>query len=1139
MQLSAKQFIDLLESQQLLSDEIVEELRRQVRESSTKLSSERIAKLLVENGHLTKFQATKLIAQVSGPAVEENTTSSSANDELGLASEPGGKTATPSNVATVYMDDEDIEEPAELLDDDLVEVEAVDDVDVVEIVEVPEGQSVEASRPARSRGVDLNPRGKTMPTRPIKKKVSKSNPWDSFRILGVGLLLALLLIPGYFLVDYFRRGSADKRIENADSLYEKRSYETAASAYKEFSADFPTHAKASYARVRRALALLRKDAELIPDPAVGLTTALEVLPPVVGGSEPAFADQQSDLAGALVALAQKFNSRADDRKETDERRELMGQMDKLMELINNPQYVGATQRTQQSPSLLRIDEDRQRIMREINRDDDLAATLVEIDKLLAANDALGAYELRRQLISRYPLLETAEPLVERVTRAAEIQKSLVATSSLSWAVSPTEEVTSVGSSFVLGNRGGKAIPAMAGRVVFVKIKDGVYGLDLETGNILWRKFVGRGFKADPLRLGETGQADALVSQPEQGKVSRVAGTTGETKWVASVDEPTVMPVVEGEDLFVATYSGSIANLDSMGGQTRWVKKLPQPIEVSPGVAFRSNLYVPAEHSNLYVLDRRDGTCKEVHYLGHRAGSISVPPILLLGQLFVFENITNNSARIRILATDENGLGLRQAQIAIQVDGNIVVPPQVDGRRLIVQSDLGHILALDIEPTVETQKVTTIAAVPKNFYQPQTSWTLTGDNKIWAADNRFTRFDVQVSGQKLSRAWIKNDGDTFTGPSQKFDNVIVHTRTLRGNQGIRVAAVDADTGEAHWELDVGVPVTLLSQVADRKFEVVNASGAFYALDIQQPLRNTADANPSQGKSSMQFLQPVWLSKTTAVLLNKSNSNQLAIYSTTGQKLQMLSANFGTAVPSCPPTALGDNFVVGLDNGQLVAVNPTNGTLIGAPYQPAMEPGKKVVWNQPLYQADTQTLIVASDLLKLVKLSTGSAMRPLTEVDLQYPLSGPLVAVGKQIGAVQSAKSGDTFKLFNVNDLKETNSLDLSGRLVAGPFTLADSSCVLQTNNELLTISPQGAKVWAKQFPYTQLIAPPVVLNGQLLLVTKAGPVLLVDQASGKLTGRVDAGQSLSSAPIVLAKGVLVGSDEGAVLALPMPTATEVQ
>jgi outer membrane protein assembly factor BamB len=186
-----------------------------------------------------------------------------------------------------------------------------------------------------------------------------------------------------------------------------------------------------------------------------------------------------------------------------------------------------------------------------------------------------------------------------------------------------------------------------------------------------------------------------------------------------------------------------------------------------------------------------------------------------------------------------------------------------------------------------------------------------------------------------------------------------------------------------------------------------------------------------------------------------------------------------------------------------------------------------------------LIVASDLLKLVRLSAGDSLRPLTDVDLQFPLTGPLVAVGNLVGGVQSSKSGDTFKLYNTNDLSETGSIELAGRLVAGPYALADGSCLLQTNTELLAVSSQGQKLWSRDFPYTQLVAPPTGANSRLLLVTKAGPVLLLDPASGQILGTTDAGQALSSAPLILPSGLLIGSDEGAVLALPTPTATEVQ
>ncbi|MFO0066587.1 MAG: hypothetical protein ACK523_11550, partial [Pirellulaceae bacterium] len=60
----AKQFIDLLESQGLIDKEVIAELRRQLAESKGRVTPEAVAKVLVENGQLTRFQATKLIASL-------------------------------------------------------------------------------------------------------------------------------------------------------------------------------------------------------------------------------------------------------------------------------------------------------------------------------------------------------------------------------------------------------------------------------------------------------------------------------------------------------------------------------------------------------------------------------------------------------------------------------------------------------------------------------------------------------------------------------------------------------------------------------------------------------------------------------------------------------------------------------------------------------------------------------------------------------------------------------------------------------------------------------------------------------------------------------------------------------------------
>src|SRR5690606_28959022 len=137
MQKPARQFLDLLESQQLLAPDILGELRRQVDESKSRLTSEVIARLLVDNGHLTKFQATKLIAELKSPDANKPAGSSASNqaDDLGFAEEKqtGRSSAdgsgTSTTTARVIMDDDEPSvpqvQPLDVVPVDVVPIEVV------------------------------------------------------------------------------------------------------------------------------------------------------------------------------------------------------------------------------------------------------------------------------------------------------------------------------------------------------------------------------------------------------------------------------------------------------------------------------------------------------------------------------------------------------------------------------------------------------------------------------------------------------------------------------------------------------------------------------------------------------------------------------------------------------------------------------------------------------------------------------------------------------------------------------------------------------------------------------------------------------------------------------------------------------
>lgn len=1174
----AKQFIDQLEAQGLLSPEIVQELRRQVEEGKSRITPSSLARLLVENGHLTKFQATKLVSELNreapGQSSPSHTAASSARseDELGLAPMEGLPDTQRNSKALILdedaldasdaeviddevevvevVDDEPVE-VVEVIDDDDEVVEVVDDEVVDDVVEVVPVQAVERKLPRRTKNITRPENAGSgeladghgfhapitkLPQSSMPAK-SGSNPWESHRILTVGVVLGVLLVAATVLVWHFTKGNAVAMLEQAEEAYKPNNYDTAITKYENFVESFPTHEKASFARVRAGLARIRKDVEGLPDPTRALQTATDVLPAI--GSETALSTERGDVAGALVLLAEKFNRRADETQEVAKKKELMVSMDKLNELLNDAQYVGNAAREQYVMRLARIEEDRQRILRDISRDEELQAALQKMDAKLKENATAEAYQIRRELINRFPQLEADPGVIARVQEATRIQQGLVVAANPNVTVADQPPATPQTRTVALANRLGGEAPSLAGRVLYVRAKGTIYGLDGQTGSVKWRYYVGRDATEDPLVLSPEPESDVVVCRPELGHLTRLEGATGKAKWFSDLGGPAYAPRVDGEDMLVSMRDGMLLDLDPESGQLKWAARLPQPVEVTPNVsADKPQVYLPGDHSNLYVLSRQDGKCKEVYYTGHRAGTIVVPPISLLGQLFVFENRTTDRAFVRILQTNDSGLELSPVQDPVEVEGNIVTPPLIDGRKLIVLSDRGQIKIFDIEPAAKKNKVSVIASEVASESRPTITWGVTEGNRLWMANYRFTRWDVQVSTGKLVRPWIVDAGDQFVGAPQKFGDTIVHRRVVRGTRGVRVSAVKAENGEPLWMTDLGVPVALLASPSAGKYDAITTGGAQFAIDVTQPQMNQAEARPEGSKPGMLYDNPRVLASGTVVLHNLSTESRIAYYtpSASGDRLRTATANFGDGVPTAPPAVVGDNVAFGLDNGQLVIVNPTNGSQVATPFQPPVEPGEKHRWNQPVYMESSKTLFAADSRRRLYRLAVGPALRMLSEVDIEGTVVGPLGLVGNQVVAVVTNQTDESLMVFDGTSLEKAGQTPLDGRWQAGPFAVDGETVLVQTERKLQAFGPGGEKRWELDFPHVRLASAPVISSSGLAIAATDGQAWLIDPQSGQVLNSLKAGQPLSASPLAIKGGMLLGTDEGTVLLMPLSEST---
>ncbi len=150
----ANELIDRLERLGLLDQEIIEALREQLEQGGTRVTPEAVAKLLVDNGQLTHFQATKLIGELRSGQYDS---AADSGEDL-----------------TSGFDDLDV----------LPDEEAVEVVAEVEAVPVYEAEPVAAVADASPMGQGMAP---PVPTDRPKPHSQEAGPAE----VGLGLIQGL------------------------------------------------------------------------------------------------------------------------------------------------------------------------------------------------------------------------------------------------------------------------------------------------------------------------------------------------------------------------------------------------------------------------------------------------------------------------------------------------------------------------------------------------------------------------------------------------------------------------------------------------------------------------------------------------------------------------------------------------------------------------------------------------------------------------------------------------------------------------------------------------------------------------------------------------------------------------------------
>ncbi|MEM8910961.1 MAG: PQQ-binding-like beta-propeller repeat protein [Planctomycetota bacterium] len=1120
----ANELIDRLEQRGLLDQEIIEALREQLAQTGGRVKPEAVAKLLVDNGQLTRYQATELIGEIR-----------SAGDD-----------PFSEEVTEVEEDLTAIGDVAEVVEEEIeiVEAEPVMAMPMEEAVPVQETNDLAAGMP-----VDSDARPKPRSSSRVKRPEEKST-WDSFKIYGYLGIIGFLVLSAVGLWFILSKGNADEMIDNANTLYNTQSYQPAQDAYLAFLDMFGESSQySSLARTRITMSELYRG-EAMRDPTAALDMAKEKLPGLI--EEEGLNEERGNLAALLVDIADNIANAASEATETTEKQRLLDRLDEQQTLIDNPNYMLSSMKKTLSAQLTAITETRNRVQRDIQRNIRLDETEAAMTKALSSKDTKEAYDLRQTLLRDFPELRSDPRLAKLIQEASGIQETLVSVSTNLPDMSTEPVDTGDLRSIVLTSLRGEPIPGLQGENYFLRAGGSVLAFAVHDGRLLWRKFTGFGQDHTPLRID--GGASVLLSNLDDNEVQHFRGDDGELLWRTEIEEPFAEPVAGRNMILVTAASGRILSLDTDSGDANWATQLPQTATVAPGLDEKlGKLYLPGDHSNLYVLGARDGKCVESFYVGHAEGTIAVPPVSLLGHVFVVENAGSDYAQVHVLKVDDQGQNLEPAQLPFRLTGNVIVPPVIQNRRVIFLTDRGQVAVYDIEPTADRDQVSLIAQQAASYDAPTMTRMAVGRAQMWITGTRIGRFELQINTGRVVYDWGKHEGDTFIGQPLALEDVLVHARVLRGTSSIRVTAAEPKTGTTLWSTDVGTPVSMITPSPSGGFHAVTSQAAMFALDAESLKSGSTKSpieNPGETGIAMRFEDPVRIDETRRVLLNEATKGQALIYdpSRRSEKLRKVTLQLTQAKPAGHSLIAGGGLLVPLDSGRIVLMNWQTGASLGSPFQPPSDPTDRVTWTQPvLVDDDADQVVIGDSRSNLFRLRIGEQIRQLASVQLDQPLLGPALAMGGMYVATTAGPSADTLIGFQQGDLSTSFNTLVNGRVLWGPVRAdgpsggpADATALLITDDQTLrAYDSSGTQKFevslATLGPRPGVPLDRVVTVGTRWLITgRDGWLMVLDSETGEVVGVDHLNQPLSAEPLVVGSRLLVPGSEGVIYITSIPS-----
>jgi outer membrane protein assembly factor BamB len=1176
--MDAKQFIDHITSKGLLDTELLDKLRRQALQGENQWTPNQIIKFLVEQSYLTRFQAKAILTEVlSAPP----TSPPSIDESLEFATDVNGDPIDRNSIIADSLEGLEIEESTGV---DSVEVIDLEDANVSQTPAVTNAAvdldpfSVPANQvdpfaagtttlPAGQPSGNANPQSTAtvesvaeepgeVVTREFDGPGSLLDPefdntvWDSRLVIGSALVFSFLSIAAVVLYIVLANKSALKQWENAFDQYQGGSYQQALSAMESFTKTFPADDKAddalSYAAMCKIhVQMIRK----------GDSSAEKIYEAILNGKEvPGFsAIAREELKTLLPDLAEFYVENAVALPGVDDKRKQYELSKKALEIIDMPGALGTERNKPAFKSrLIGIKERMSTVQRYIDRNETLELALAAIAKHVQAGETRDAFEKRRELLKTYPELEMDQRMQESVLAISRAEQDLVKMQPGSLESNNNPIAVPSEHKVIVATRNGRNINGVQGYAVAILAGGSVYGVELETGRVQWRRHVGSQTSLFPVRVSDDGNADTIIVDEKRYELVRVDTLTGKQKWRLPVGGPMTQPQVYNGMLYcnihvkVAaatndTGSGLVGALLVVDMETGDVQRrivFPMQTHVGPGFDDENGIiYQVGDHANLYAISASSGECIGVYYQGHEQDQIVVPAVYAVGYVILLENGKSRS-RVVILKHDGNGV-FTKGQESKQLSGVVTMALQVFARRLLVTTNMGEIHIYDVDPNVLNPlgPLSSMDSVPGAYSDPIREHSSVGEGVLFMAGRRMVKYQVQAQLGKLRQEWIKENGDVYVGPIQRFGSIVVHVRQRQGTNAITVAGQLIDSREPSWETDIGSSGSVMLLPSEEGLAAVTSQAGVFAV--------STDADPQEvysqgdvGNSKIGYSHSIQV-QDQVVLQSLVGSDELLVFDelAIGSQAKTVKLQGLTSAPNGAATAFNGQVLLPLEDGKLVMYQMPQGTQDVVAFQPSLSAGQQVAWSSPaLPSDDSDSFVILRDRKNLMRIALRQDplvhLSKRASIEFAEPIYETIAALNRTVYVARRAKNNDQIVGLEYQSLEELTSYNVQGRVVWGPYRVGSQVLLYTSSNQLYCFDHNHQCRWTTEQSNIKLLANGLVNGDELILSGGDGQIWRIQSVDGTTISITDLEHKITRMPVMYDRQLWVPLDNGEIRVIPL-------